>query len=80
MKLSSIGFGFCAIGVLLYIANYCVAASYLPHITEWPAAKGKLFAAYSEVGYHPTMIGAALFVVGIILIIVGQRRRKPEDV
>ena len=80
MKTSAIGFGFCAIGSLFYIVNYCVAASHLAQIREWPTAKGKLFAAYSEVGCQPTIIGAVLFIIGVVLIFVGQRPKKSEDI
>jgi hypothetical protein len=78
MKLSSIGLGFCAIGALLYIVNYCVAVSFFPHITSWPTGRGRLYAAYCEVGCQPTVIGAILFVVGLVLIIIGCRRNHTD--
>jgi hypothetical protein len=78
MKLSSIGLGFCTIGALLYIVNYCVAVSYFPHITSWPTGGGRLYAAYSEVGCQPTVIGVILFVVGLVLIIIGCRKDRND--
>lgn len=68
------GFGFCALGCLLYAVNFLAAALYVPHVTQWPTAGGRIAGGFEAVGYTPTIAGVLMFGVGLIMIL----RKRPE--
>ena len=79
MNTTSLGFGFCSLGCLLYALNFLAAILRIPYLTSWETSGGRIGEAFSQVGYQPTIVGAGLFILGITLIVIGcliRCRRK----
>lgn len=72
MKLFLAGLVCCALGVMLFAVNWLGAVSFAPHITEWDTPPGRIGAAYSVVGYRPTIFGVVFILAGLALLIVPQ--------
>ncbi|MCC5848051.1 MAG: hypothetical protein JJU29_08150 [Verrucomicrobia bacterium] len=76
MKITSVGFGFCALGVQLYLVNFLAAVFHVMEVNRWPTEEGRISVAYDWVGREPAKIGFGLFVLGLILMIGSCRKSR----
>lgn len=79
-KLIHLATTLCASGVILYGINYLAAAFAIKKVTSWPTGEPRIVAAFSDyVGREPTVMGAVLFVSGLILSVIAVKAGKDAE-